>query len=158
MSTVWTCYLLCSPTRSSLVGVCELTKLTDVINELNAAPTDPTSPVALVRPWRLAHATKRGSKEAAEAVAAAVSRASGFRARLSTLRSLGDREVPSCDAGGFDPSRALDGMTYATIEVRNPEDPRGEYMSVRALVDTGSTDCEVCSCALLLFHSPLSPY
>ena len=52
--------------------------------------------------------------------------------------------APALMAGGpsLDPGRALDGMTYVQIEVSNPEDPE-RCLSVRALVDTGSTDCEL---------------
>ena len=74
-------YLLASPTRSSYVGFCAQDCLSDVIEALNADESD--SPTSIVRPWRLAATAQRELMESAEAVAAAVSRASGFRARLS---------------------------------------------------------------------------
>ena len=62
------------------------------------------------------------------------------------MRALADEGegAPALMAGGpsLDPGRALDGMTYVQIEVSNPEDPE-RCLSVRALVDTGSTDCEL---------------
>ena len=36
---------------------------------------------------------------------------------------------------------ALDGMTYAWVDVRHPD--KTEFVRVRTLVDTGSTDCEL---------------
>ena len=173
-------YLLASPTRSSYVGFCPQERLSDVIEELNADESG--SPLSIVRPWRLAATAQREAPEAAEAVAAAVSRASGFRARLAgmsidlnslahppktrlnrascslspslSLRPLlpaamralaSDGEgAPSLSQGGprLDAARALDGMTYAMIEVANPDEPE-RCRTVRALVDTGATDCEL---------------
>ena len=36
---------------------------------------------------------------------------------------------------------ALDGMTYAWVDVRHPD--KADFVRVRTLVDTGSTDCEL---------------
>ena len=80
--------------------------------------------------------------EAAEAIAAVVSSSSGFRARLEAMKALAEKDPSLARALKLDPARALDGMTYARIEISNPEEP-GRFVSVRALVDTGSTDCEL---------------
>ena len=85
---------------------------------------------------------QRDTADAAETVAATVSRASGFNARLAAMRALMDRDPVLAVATKFDARRALDGMTYARIEVANMDEP-DRAISVRALVDTGSTDCEL---------------
>ena len=135
-------YLLASPTRSSYVGVCSLAELADRIVGLNALDDD--TPASIVRPWQLVDSMQCTTQAEAETVAFSVSRGSGFRARLATLRALKDGGLPLAQlaAHPFDPARALDGMTYANIVVSNPEEP-GRSITVRALVDTGSTDCEL---------------
>ena len=152
-------YLLASPTRSSYVGVCAVSELAREIENLNAL--DDGSPCALVRPWQLAASAKRAALEEAEAIAEHVSRASGFRARLEMLRAFdasdGSSPPPPVAAHYSDlraralaraahssdlRARALDGMTYAMVTVSNPEDS-SLSVTVRALVDTGSTDCEL---------------
>ena len=136
MTTV--AFLVASPTRSSYVCVCALAALADTITGLNADD----SPLSLLRPWQLAESVQCPTQQQASSVAATVSKASGFRARLLTMRGLKALPIPALPNVAFDPSRAIDGLTYANVEVVNPADPTRTVL-VRALVDTGSTDCEL---------------
>eukprot|EP00930_Biecheleria_cincta_P041167 TRINITY_DN28198_c0_g2_i1.p1 TRINITY_DN28198_c0_g2~~TRINITY_DN28198_c0_g2_i1.p1 ORF type:complete len:414 (-),score=82.86 TRINITY_DN28198_c0_g2_i1:75-1151(-) len=83
--------------------------------------------------------------EAARCQAWQVSRASGFRSRLSALRT---RQLPEAEQQAMDSQSAvslqagLDALTYVSVEFINPGQ-RSNSISVVALVDTGSTDCEL---------------
>ena len=115
-------------------------------------------PLSVAAPWRIACIAERTTKEGAEAVAAAVAKCGGFRARFRACEALRlaapSRDAPPAAAvadalssidlglhGECGAADALDGMTYAWVDVRHPD--KTEFVRVRTLVDTGSTDCEL---------------
>lgn len=139
----WVAYLIASPTRSSFVGVAPLGALDAALAAHNGDGADGPAETALLRPWRLSGTARRPSREAAERCAWTVAQESGFRARyaaLSACERIGYDDDARC--GAYDPRRALDGLTYARLEFAHPTDA-SRSLSVRALVDTGSNDCEL---------------
>lgn len=141
----WSVFLAYSPTRSSYVGVAETASVARQIEALNAQG-DPNSPVAVAAPWQLACSRMAETRAEADAAASAVASASGFRARYSACRSLSTAELAAANPTGLVGQAldlALDGMTYATVLVQHPDQPQLGWTSVRAMVDTGSTDCEL---------------
>jgi len=147
---MWATFLLYSSTRSSLVGHCALGEVAARLRAANAADAEET--VAIAAPWRVACVAERESE-----AAAAAAKCSGFRARYKACASLASAvpaagtEADASEAAGAlerlavgdacEAYAALDGMTYASVDVRHPD--RDNWTTVRALVDTGSTDCEV---------------
>lgn len=151
----WSAYLLVSPTRSSLAGYARAGEVDREVERHNGALNgDPGPPeTALLRPWKLAESVDFPSREVAMRAACVVSRSSGFRARLKALRresehAAGDLIDSSEEAQqGADETSALggaslDSLTYVRVEFMNPRD-RDRSVSVVALVDTGSTDCDL---------------
>lgn len=141
----WAAYVLASPSRASFVGVTPLAEdglartLAAHNGEMGVGP-----PVSLPgRPWRLAAVAEFAKKEEAEQVAGGVSKANGLRARIAVLRRLrvGVGETHH-SAPRFNPRAALDGPTYAVVEFEHPHDAQ-KCAEVRALVDSGSTDCDL---------------
>lgn len=142
-------YLLLSPTRSSLVGVTQQSQLNDVLSLHNGELDSPGPPeTALLRPWRIAKAVPCSSYAVAWDGVQQISRASGFRARLAALsdwrRSCSSTSVDPGEPEGMklDVMSCLDSLTYALVDFANPVDPN-KNLSVRALIDTGSTDCDL---------------
>ena len=153
---MWAAVLLYSATRSSYVAVCPSDDVDKQPGVLDASDTD--GPLAVAAPWRIACVAERRTKEGAEAVASAVAKCGGFRARFRACEAL-RLAAPSRDApaaaevaaalssidlglhGECGSPDALDGMTYAWVDVRHPD--KDEFVRVRTLVDTGSTDCEL---------------
>ena len=153
---MWAAVLLYSATRSSYVAVCQSDDVDKQPSRLDASDAD--GPLAVAAPWRIACVAERPSKEGAEAVASAVAKCGGFRARFRACEAL-RLAVPSRDApaaaevaaalstidlglhGECGAHDALDGMTYAWVDVRHPD--KADFVRVRTLVDTGSTDCEL---------------
>ena len=153
---MWAAVLLYSATRSSYVAVCKSDDVDKQPSRLDASDAD--GPLAVAAPWRIACVAERPEKEGAEAVAAAVSKCGGFRARFRACEALRlaapSRDAPPAAAvadalssidlglhGECGAADALDGMTYAWVDVRHPD--KTEFVRVRTLVDTGSTDCEL---------------
>lgn len=152
----WAAYLLVSPTRSSFVGVA----LSSQLKELATFPNKELpvgqslekallgclgEQMALLRPWRSAGLVECNSQKDAEIVANRVAQHSGFQARLSALRCHGtDTEgALALKTGGFNMQRtALDGLTYTSVRLSHPDDSTKTVVT-RALVDTGSTLCEL---------------
>ena len=152
---MWAAVLLYSATRSSYVAVC---KSDDVDKQPSRLDASDDGPLAVAAPWRIACVAERRSKEGAEAVASAVAKCGGFRARFRACDALRlaapSRDAPPAAAvadalssidlglhGECGAADALDGMTYAWVDVRHPD--KTEFVRVRTLVDTGSTDCEL---------------
>ena len=151
---MWAAVLLYSATRSSYVAVCER----DDVERQPGVLDEAEGPLSVAAPWRIACLAERPTKEGAEAVAAAVAKCGGFRARFRACDAL-RLAAPSRDApaaaevaaalssidlglhGECGAADALDGMTYAWVDVRHPD--KTEFVRVRTLVDTGSTDCEL---------------
>jgi hypothetical protein len=148
---MWAAVLLYSATRSSYVAVCER----DDVERQPGVLDEAEGPLSVAAPWRIACVAERPTKEGAEAVAAAVSKCGGFRARFRACDALRlavpSRDAPSAaavvdalssiDLGAPPAADALDGMTYAWVDVRHPD--KDQFVRVRTLVDTGSTDlCE----------------
>lgn len=156
----WVAYLLLSPTRSSLAGAAHSGSLDRLVawhnGELDEgggeppdAPREGPSETALLRPWRLADAVSCDGRDAARRAAWRVSRASGFRARLAALRACRGGEDAGAGArrdgdaeADLDLRAGLDGLTYVPVEFAHPADP-ARRVTVRALVDTGSSDCDL---------------
>ena len=153
---MWAAVLLYSATRSSYVAVCKSDDVDKQPGVLDASDAD--GPLAVAAPWRIACVAERPNKEGAEAVAAAVAKCGGFRARLRACDALRlaapSRDAPPAAAvadalssidlglhGECGSVDALDGMTYAWVDVRHPD--KADFVRVRTLVDTGSTDCEL---------------
>ena len=153
---MWAAVLLYSATRSSYVAVCQSDDVDKQPSRLDASDAD--GPLAVAAPWRIACVAERQTKASAEAVASAVAKCGGFRARFRACEALRlaapSREAPpaaevaaalsSIDLGLHGECSAvdaLDGMTYAWVDVRHPD--KDQFMRVRTLVDTGSTDCEL---------------
>ena len=133
-------FLLASPTRSSYVGFCRSACVEEEVDALNAL--DDGSPLSIVRPWKLASSVNAGSIERARCMAATIAQASGFRARYAKLNRLAaERRTLPVDAPPLDAAAALDGMTYENITFCSLDGAHS--LTVRALVDTGSTDCEL---------------
>ena len=149
---MWAAVLLYSATRSSYVAVC---KSDDVDKQPSRLDASDDGPLAVAAPWRIACVAERRTKEGAEAVASAVAKCGGVRARFRACDALRlavpSRDAPSAaavvdalssmDLGAPPAADALDGMTYAWVDVRHPD--KTEFVRVRTLVDTGSTDCEL---------------
>jgi len=167
---IWAAYLLVSPTRSSIAGVAPRNAIgplvawhngeEDALAALpaccNLSPSTKSPPeTAVLRPWRLAEAQDCRSAEDARYTLAQVARASGFRARLAALRGqfsaargenneehLASAEIAG-QTGGMDMMDwHLDGLTYVAVDFCNSRDVR-RRATVRALVDTGSTECDL---------------
>lgn len=145
----WAVYLLVAPTRSSFVGVTTAgdESLQAVLAEHNGEGPDGEGPpgTSLERPWKLAGSVECRSRDLAERAAWRVSRASGFRARNKALRhciALGSDGLAQQEAMTFDPRDGFDGLTYALVEFLHPTDP-SRHVQVRALVDTGATECDL---------------
>ena len=152
---MWAAVLLYSATRSSYVAVCK----SDDVERQPGVLDEAEGPLSVAAPWRIACIAERTTKEGAEAVAAAVAKCGGFRARFRACDAL-RLAAPSRDNapaaaevaaalstidlglhGECGPADALDGMTYAWVDVRHPD--KDQFVRVRTLVDTGSTDlCE----------------
>ena len=82
---MWAAVLLYSATRSSYVAVC---KSDDVDKQPSRLDASDDGPLAVAAPWRIACVAERPSKEGAEAVAAAVAKCGGFRARFRACDAL----------------------------------------------------------------------
>mmetsp|Transcript_5923 Transcript_5923/g.15006 ORF Transcript_5923/g.15006 Transcript_5923/m.15006 type:complete len:259 (-) Transcript_5923:72-848(-) len=153
---MWAAVLLYSATRSSYVAVCQSDDVDKQPGVLDASDAD--GPLAVAAPWRIACVAERPTKEGADAVAAAVAKCGGFRARFRACDALRlaapSRDAPPAAAvaaalssidlglhGECGSADALDGMTYAWVDVRHPD--KDQFVRVRTLVDTGSTDCEL---------------
>ena len=151
---MWAAVLLYSATRSSYVAVCK----SDDVERQPGVLDEAEGPLSVAAPWRIACVAERPSKEGAEAVASAVAKCGGFRARFRACEALRlaapSRDAPPAAAvadalssidlglhGECGAADALDGMTYAWVDVRHPD--KTEFVRVRTLVDTGSTDCEL---------------
>ena len=151
---MWAAVLLYSATRSSYVAVCQ----SDDVERQPGVLDEAEGPLSVAAPWRIACIAERTTKEGAEAVAAAVAKCGGFRARFRACDALRlaapSRDAPPAAAvadalssidlglhGECGAADALDGMTYAWVDVRHPE--KADFVRVRTLVDTGSTDCEL---------------
>ena len=151
---MWAAVLLYSATRSSYVAVCER----DDVERQPGVLDEAEGPLSVAAPWRIACVAERRTKEGAEAVASAVAKCGGFRARFRACDALRlaapSRDAPPAAAvadalssidlglhGECGAADALDGMTYAWVDVRHPE--KADFVRVRTLVDTGSTDCEL---------------
>jgi hypothetical protein len=83
---MWAAVLLYSATRSSYVAVCKSDDVDKQPSRLDASEAE--GPLAVAAPWRIACVAERPSKEGAEAVAAAVSKCGGFRARFRACDAL----------------------------------------------------------------------
>mmetsp|Transcript_104229 Transcript_104229/g.291995 ORF Transcript_104229/g.291995 Transcript_104229/m.291995 type:complete len:434 (-) Transcript_104229:230-1531(-) len=128
----WAAYLLVSPTRSSLAGAARSADIPRILRLHNGESQEPgPEATRLLRPWRLAERVDFSDAAGARHAAAAIARASGFRARLATLRGAA-RAAPE----GEGPTDAEDG-----VEFSNPKS--GKSVTVVALVDTGSSDCDL---------------
>lgn len=145
----WTAYLLVAPTRSSFVGVIPVgaQSLQAVLAEHNGEGPSGDGPpsTALERPWQLAGSMECRSRDIAQRVAWQVGRASGFRARIAALRRCiadGDDGLAQQEARSFEARDGLDGLTYVLVEFLHPTDP-SKSVQVRALVDTGATECDL---------------
>lgn len=136
MNATYAVFLLRSPTRSSFVGFVPQAELDGVVAKHNA-PGGPAL-TELCRPWAMADHIVVESAELARRCAEHVGRQSGFRARIRALDAC--RRGPPPAEDGF--VNFYDGLTYAKIEFINPADP-SRAMSVRVMVDTGATDCEL---------------
>ena len=79
---MWAAVLLYSATRSSYVAVCQSSD----VDKQPSRGTRADGPLAVAAPWRIACVAERRSKEGAEAVASAVAKCGGFRARFRALR------------------------------------------------------------------------
>ncbi len=151
---MWAAVLLYSATRSSYVAVCK----SDDVERQPGVLDEAEGPLSVAAPWRIACVAERRTKEGAEAVASAVAKCGGFRARFRACEALRlaapSRDAPPAAAvadalssidlglhGECGAADALDGMTYAWVDVRHPD--KTEFVRVRTLVDTGSTDCEL---------------
>lgn len=138
----WVAYLLVSPTRSSFTGVSETAKLPDILKRIS---TDENCPkmLSILRPFRLAEHRQFETVQDARRAAWRTARASGFRARLRALQSDTDGTHETHDGDrDLDLHAGLDGLTYVEVEVLHPSDEK-RRATVRALVDTGSTDCDL---------------
>jgi len=145
--TDFVAYLLVSPTRSSIAGSTARSRLSEVVAFHNGEVTGVEAPqeTALLRPWRVADAISHPSAKAARSVGQRVSKASGFRARLAALRDSATVAPPDgADDGDVLDEMwfSLDSLTYAHVEFVNPLDP-SRRAKVLALVDTGSTECDL---------------
>ncbi|CAE8609117.1 unnamed protein product [Polarella glacialis] len=144
----WVAYLLVSPTRSSLAGVARSSELSQIIELHNGElekDQDGPDVTKFLRPWRLADFVAFDEPEAARCLAWQTSRASGFRARLAALRGglLPDESQQAIDSSSdVSLESGLDALTYVPVEFLHPKD-RSRTVTVVALVDTGSTDCEL---------------
>lgn len=153
---MWTTVLLYSATRSSYVATCKKDEVDAQTKLLDGS--DPEGALAIGAPWRIACVAERSTQESAAAVSQAVAKCGGFRARFRACDALRmaapSKEAPpaaevAAALAGIDlglhgecsPLDALDGMTYAWVEVRHPD--QTDFVRVRTLVDTGSTDCEL---------------
>ena len=87
--------LLYSATRSSYVAVCKSDDVDKQPGVLDASDAD--GPLAVAAPWRIACVAERPTKEGADAVAAAVAKCGGFRARFRACDAL-RLAAPSRDA------------------------------------------------------------
>eukprot|EP00929_Paragymnodinium_shiwhaense_P030117 TRINITY_DN17119_c0_g2_i1.p1 TRINITY_DN17119_c0_g2~~TRINITY_DN17119_c0_g2_i1.p1 ORF type:complete len:354 (+),score=62.05 TRINITY_DN17119_c0_g2_i1:93-1154(+) len=145
----WVTYLLVSPTRSSLIGVARGSELRHVLAVHNGSETsDEEAPaVTVLRPWCVADFVAWPSRAEAVSAARRVSHASGFRARVRTLRQqqqedaagAGTRRLPLTeDADDFSTQQGLDALTYVPVEFVHPDRPE-QKVTVCALVDTGSS-------------------
>ena len=92
---MWAAVLLYSATRSSYVAVCERDDVDKQPSRLDASDAD--GPLTVAAPWRIACVAERPTKESADAVAAAVAKCGGFRARFRACEAL-RLAVPSRDA------------------------------------------------------------
>lgn len=139
----WAAYLLASPTRSSLTGVVLLAELASVVSLHNGEVPGEASPeeTKIHRPWRVAETIACDDHEAARQVALRASRASGFRARLAAFRGGGGIATPEPIAEEAQLPH-LDSLTYVSVEFRHPALP-GRSQTLRALVDTGYTHCDL---------------
>jgi len=144
----WAVYILASPSRASFVGVTPLAEdgLVRALAAHNGQELGGPAASLPGRPWRLAADAVFATREEAERAAAAASSTTGLQARVAALR---DPRVgrPAADGSAparrFNPARgALDGPTYALVQFEHPSDP-SKRAEVRALVDSGSTDCDL---------------
>ena len=141
---MWVAYLIASPTRSSFVGVAPIHALAQELAAHNGEDPENEPPETVIgRPWKFSGMAERPTRKLAERCAWSVSQASGFRARYAELLRC-QHDEPSDAAGqcAYDRERALDGLTYAMVKFVNPRD-ESRHVTVRALVDTGSNDCEL---------------
>lgn len=169
---IWAAYLLVSPTRSSIAGAAPRDAIGRLVAwhngeedalaalpaccNLSSATTSPPE-TAVLRPWRLAETLDVRNAEHARHAMAQVARASGFRARLAALRdsrlsaaSGENNEEDGLASAGTAGHTArmdmmdwhLDGLTYVAVDFCNSRDVRRKA-TVRALVDTGSTECDL---------------
>ena len=92
---MWAAVLLYSATRSSYVAVCKSDDVDKQPSRLDASDAD--GPLAVAAPWRIACVAERRTKEGAEAVASAVAKCGGFRARFRACEAL-RLAAPSRDA------------------------------------------------------------
>ena len=152
---MWAAVLLYSATRSSYVAVCKSDHADKQPSRLDASDADgpPRRRGAVAHRVRCRASIEGGSggRGIRRGEVRRVPRGSALVTHCGWPRHHG---TPRPRRRWLMPSRAstsdstasaarptLDGMTYARVDVRHPE--KADFVRVRTLVDTGSTDCEL---------------
>jgi len=100
--------------------------------------------IQVLQPWRVADSISLPSYKHAKIAARSISRASGFRARITALRNYKAVENVCTDEEVQDTPllESLDSLTYVPVEFSKPKHPDNKVL-VRALVDTGSSSSDL---------------